>query len=109
MRTILIWPGLVVDPKNVPRGAFFFASRKIIWRAGLDKKFWRGGASSTSTIILHGPQKRVTELPPNGQVFFSAKRLTNRRARASSSTTTICVGCSAPILQYASELVKSFL
>ena len=47
MRTILIWPGLVVDPKNVPRGAFFFASRKIIWRAGLDKKLRANGRAVT--------------------------------------------------------------
>jgi len=43
--------------------------------------FWRGGASSSATIILHGPQKRVTNFRTIGRVFFQHRVDKSARVR----------------------------
>jgi len=49
--------------------------------------FWRGGASSRSTIILHGPQKRVTAKRGKVMVYFQQ-----------SSKKFVKIGAGAPVV-----------
>ena len=71
--------------------------------------FWRGGASANVKRFLPMLPKNVWPNYPQLVESFFSIGLTNWRGGASSSTTMICVGCSAPIIQCANELVKSFL
>jgi hypothetical protein len=52
-------------------GFFHFPEKsQKIPKTGLFFIFGAGAPVVGQRLFLHGPQKRVTELPPNGQVFF---------------------------------------
>ena len=60
-------------PTFVPRGTYL-----KIWKICFFQIFGAGAPVVSQRLFLHGPQKRVTNLPAIGRVFY----LTNRRGRA---------------------------
>ena len=120
MRTILIckcstWNTLKTKNPQKTNFADFFLFQIIFKKTKKSLtfwNFWRGGASSRSTIILHGPQKRVTAMQGKVMVYFqqSSKIICeNWRGGASSSATMIYLVYLAPIIVQFRCDVKSFL
>ena len=66
--------------------------------------FWRGGASEVKRVkFRHGPQKRVTELPPIGRVFYLT--WSNIR-RAGASAGAKCFSDGVPCADYSAVPIR---